>query len=121
MNAEVVLGSVTNVRESSIWLGYTYLFVRMTSNPLVYGMTWEEVLMDPELTAKRKSLITDAARALDKAKMLRFDEKSGNLYSTDLGRVASHYYIQYRSVETYNEMLKWHMNDSEVCGSSRLN
>lgn len=43
LNAEVVLGSVTNVRESSIWLGYTYLFVRMTSNPLVYGMTWEEV------------------------------------------------------------------------------
>ncbi|KAL3683377.1 hypothetical protein R1sor_001399 [Riccia sorocarpa] len=114
LNAEVVLGSVTNVREASIWLGYTYLFVRMSSNPLVYGMTWEEVLMDPQLTAKRKSLITDAARSLDKAKMLRFDEKSGNLYAVDLGRVASHFYIQYRSVETYNEMLKRHMSDSEI-------
>ncbi|OAE30033.1 hypothetical protein AXG93_3893s1430 [Marchantia polymorpha subsp. ruderalis] len=114
LNAEVVLGSVTNVREACIWLGYTYLFVRMSSNPLVYGMTWEEVLMDPQLNAKRKSLITDAARSLDKAKMLRFDEKSGNLYAVDLGRVASHFYIQYRSVETYNDMLKRHMNDSEV-------
>jgi activating signal cointegrator complex subunit 3 len=72
--------------------------------------------MDPGLTVKRKELITNAARSLDKAKMLRFDEKSGNLYVTDLGRVASHFYIQYTSVETYNEMLKHHMNESEVQG-----
>lgn len=43
LNAEVVLGTVTNVKEASTWLGYTYLFVRMLKNPLVYGMTWEEV------------------------------------------------------------------------------
>lgn len=72
--------------------------------------------MDPALTTKRKALITDAARSLDKAKMMRFDEKSGNLYVTDLGRVASHFYIQYTSVETYNEMLKRHMNEGEVTG-----
>lgn len=73
-----------------------------------------QVMMEPDLTVKRKALITEAARALDKAKMLRFDEKSGNLYFTDLGRVASHFYVQYTSVETYNEMLKQHMNESEV-------
>lgn len=114
LNAEVVLGTVTNIKEASSWLGYTYLFVRMSSNPLVYGMSWEEVLKDPALTSKRKSLIIDAARALDKAKMMRFDEKSGNFYVTDLGRVASHFYIQYTSVETYNNMLKRHMNESEL-------
>jgi replicative superfamily II helicase len=70
--------------------------------------------MDSGLIAKRKALITDAARELDKAKMMRFDEKSGNLYVTDLGRVASHFYIHYTSVETYNEMLKRHMNEAEV-------
>ncbi|XP_024368754.1 DExH-box ATP-dependent RNA helicase DExH14 isoform X1 [Physcomitrium patens] len=114
LNAEVVLGTVTNVKEAIAWLGYTYLFVRMLKNPLVYGMSWEEAVMDPGLLAKRKALITDAARELDKAKMMRFDEKSGNLYVTDLGRVASHFYIQYTSVETYNEMLKRHMNEAEL-------
>lgn len=114
LNAEVVLGTVTNLKEASAWLGYTYLFVRMSSNPLAYGMLWEEVIKDGGLTARRKSLLTDAARALDKAKMMRFDEKSGNLYVTDLGRVASHFYIQYTSVETYNNMLKGHMNESEL-------
>lgn len=46
--------------------------------------------------------------------MMRFDEKSGNFYCTELGRIASHFYLQYSSVETYNEMLKRHMNESEV-------
>ncbi|XP_072988680.1 DExH-box ATP-dependent RNA helicase DExH14 isoform X2 [Typha latifolia] len=114
LNAEVALGTVTNVKEACAWLGYTYLFIRMKTNPLVYGIAWEEVIGDPSLSSKQRSLIIDAARALDKAKMMRYDEKSGNFYCTELGRIASHFYLQYSSVETYNEMLRRHMSDSEV-------
>lgn len=114
LNAEVALGTVTNVKEACAWLGYTYLFIRMKMNPLAYGIGWDEVIADPSLSLKQRALVTDAARALDKAKMMRFDEKSGNFYCTELGRIASHFYIQYSSVETYNEMLRRHMNDSEV-------
>ncbi|CAI7833406.1 unnamed protein product [Closterium sp. NIES-53] len=114
LNAEVVLGTVTNVKEASAWLGYTYLFVRMQANPLAYGMTWQDVAMDPGLVARRQALITEAARSLDRAKMMRFDERSGQLYVTELGRVASHFYIRYTSVETYNELLRRHMSESEI-------
>ncbi|KAI3929942.1 hypothetical protein MKW98_004096 [Papaver atlanticum] len=114
LNAEVALGTVTNVKEACAWLGYTYLFIRMKSNPLEYGIGWDEVMADPSLISKQRSLVTDAARSLDKAKMMRFDEKSGNFYCTELGRIASHFYIQYSSVETYNEMLRHQMSDSEV-------
>ncbi|QCE13990.1 P-loop containing nucleoside triphosphate hydrolase [Vigna unguiculata] len=114
LNAEVALGTVTNVKEACAWLGYTYLFIRMRMNPLAYGIGWDEVMADPALSSKQRSLVIDAARALDKAKMMRFDEKSGNFYCTELGRIASHFYIQYSSVESYNEMLRRHMNDSEV-------
>ncbi|GAU12731.1 hypothetical protein TSUD_122230 [Trifolium subterraneum] len=114
LNAEVALGTVTNVKEACAWLGYTYLFIRMRMNPLAYGIGWDEVMADPALSSKQRSLVVDAARSLDKAKMMRFDEKSGNFYCTELGRIASHFYIQYSSVETYNEMLRRHMNDSEV-------
>ena len=41
LNAEVVLGTVTNVREAVAWLKYTYMYVRMRMNPLVYGMTYQ--------------------------------------------------------------------------------
>ncbi|XP_050224918.1 DExH-box ATP-dependent RNA helicase DExH14 isoform X1 [Mercurialis annua] len=114
LNAEVALGTVTNVKEACAWLGYTYLFIRMRQNPLAYGIGWDEAIADPSLSLKQRSLVTDAARSLDKAKMMRFDEKSGNFYCTELGRIASHFYIQYSSVETYNEMLRHHMNDSEI-------
>nr|GEV18926.1 DExH-box ATP-dependent RNA helicase DExH14 [Tanacetum cinerariifolium] len=114
LNAEVTLGTVTNVKEACAWLGYTYLFIRMKMNPLVYGIGWDEVVADPSLSLKQRSLVTDAARALDKAKMMRFDEKSGNFYCTELGRIASHFYIHYSSVETYNEMLRRHMSDTEI-------
>ncbi|KAL9254447.1 DExH-box ATP-dependent RNA helicase DExH14-like protein [Drosera capensis] len=114
LNAEVALGTVTNVKEACAWLGYTYLFIRMKLNPLAYGIGWDEVVADPSLNLKQRALVTDAARALDKAKMMRFDEKSGNFYCTELGRIASHFYIQYSSVETYNEMLRPHMSDAEV-------
>lgn len=73
-----------------------------------------QVMADPTLSLKQRALVADAARSLDKAKMMRFDEKSGNFYCTELGRIASHFYIQYSSVETYNEMLRRHMNESEV-------
>lgn len=34
----MALGSVTNVEEAVKWLSYTYLYVRMRANPLVYGI-----------------------------------------------------------------------------------
>lgn len=86
----------------------------------IFCFTFWQVIADPSLSLKQRALVTDAARALDKARMMRFDEKSGNFYCTELGRIASHFYIQYSSVETYNEMLRRHMNDSEVIGFDQL-
>lgn len=37
LNAEIALGTVANVRDAVQWLGYTYMYVRMRKNPLVYG------------------------------------------------------------------------------------
>ena len=46
--------------------------------------------------------------------MARFDERSGQLYVTELGRVASHFYIRHKSIVAFNELLKPHMTESEV-------
>lgn len=40
MNAEIALGTVSNISEGVRWLGYTYLFVRMRKNPFFYGSCW---------------------------------------------------------------------------------
>ena len=105
LNAEVVSGTVTNVREAVLWLSYTYLYVRMMRNPIVYGIGHEERLSDPLLEARRLALVTTAARRLDECHMMRFDSASGNMAVTDLGRVASHYYVVCESVDTFNRMM----------------
>ena len=50
-------------------------------------------------------MITDTAMKLDQAHMARYDMESGNLFPTDLGRVASHFYIGYNTVILVNERL----------------
>jgi len=38
LNAEVVLGSVTSLKEAINWMSYTYLYIRMRRNPELYGV-----------------------------------------------------------------------------------
>lgn len=41
---QISLGTVSNIEEAVQWLSYTFLYIRMRSNPLVYGIRqdyWE--------------------------------------------------------------------------------
>lgn len=55
--------------------------------------------MDPALELYRKEMVVESGRKLDKARMIRFDERTGYFASTDLGRTASHFYIKYNTIE----------------------
>jgi len=114
LNAEIILGTVTNMREAEEWLTYTYLYVRMLRNPLIYGIPLEDMIVDPRLVARRRELLKNAARELVQCRMIKYDPESGNLYPTAVGRVASLYYIHHKSVETYNNLLRAHMPDEDI-------
>ena len=114
LNAEVTLGTVTNVREGAQWLGYSYLHTRMEKNPLAYALTWDDIRLDPGLLDHRRKLIKQAASTLDRAKMIRFDERSGQLYQTEAGRTASHFYIQVKSMEIFDSLMQRHMTMPEI-------
>ncbi len=124
MNAEIVNGTISNMHEASQWLSYTFLFIRMRANPLVYGMNHDELYDDPQLDKKRRKLVEDAADTLDMAMMARYDARSGNLGTTDLGRIASHYYIKHGSIAAFNTMLSAHLSHAEalhvVCSSAEF-
>ncbi|KAK4325026.1 hypothetical protein Pmani_004371 [Petrolisthes manimaculis] len=114
LNAEVALGSVTNIEEAIEWMGYTYLHVRMRKNPQVYGLLYKDAQQDPNMEIFRKELLVKASRALDKARMVRFDEATGYLHITDMGRIASQFYIKYDTIEIFNEFLKSVMNEADI-------
>lgn len=105
LNAEIVLGNVRSRDEGVEWLGYTYLFVRMLRSPGLYsvGADYEE---DNALEQKRVDLIHSAAAVLEKSNLVKYDKKTGKLQPTELGRIASHYYITHSSMLTYNHHIQ---------------
>lgn len=98
------------------WLGYSYLFVRMRKNPLLYGMVATDVQDDPLLGSKRHSLITISAKRLAAIHMIKFDPDLGTLIPTELGRIASRYYIRNASIEIFNKMFRPQMSEADVLG-----
>ncbi|KAJ3109837.1 activating signal cointegrator 1 complex subunit [Phlyctochytrium planicorne] len=116
LNAEISLGTVTNLEEAIKWLGYTYMFVRMRKNPFHYGLDWKVLEEDPNLGRRCADLLKIAARNLHKAQMVLFDEKTGFLTPKDLGRTASNYYIKTASIEVFNTHMRAKMSEEEVLG-----
>lgn len=115
LNAEIVLGTVQNAKEACNWIGYTYLYIRMLRNPALYGLSPEVLKEDITLGERRADLIHTAATILDRNNLVKYDRKSGYFQVTDLGRIASYYYISHGTISTYNEHLKPTMGDIELC------
>jgi len=114
LNAEVVAGTVHSLVEAAAWLGNTYLYVRMQQRPDLYGVPPEELESDPALVNYRTQLAHAAAVLLDKHRLVKYDRRAGTLIATDLGRVASYYYIGYNAISIYNDHLKPSMTDIEL-------
>lgn len=114
LNAEISLGTVTNVEEGIQWLGYTYLYVRMKQNPFAYGINWQELSNDPLLVQRRREMIIDAARKLHSLQMIVFDERSGGFIPKDIGRISSDFYLLNESVEIFNQMINSRATEADV-------
>ena len=114
LNAEIALGTVTSVPEAVQWIGYSYLFVRMQRNPLTYGIDWAEICDDPQLVQKRRKLVINAARVLQKSQMIIFNEVTEELRAKDVGRIASQYYVLQTSIEIFNAMMRPRASEADV-------
>lgn len=106
LNAEIVLGTIQNVRDAVNWLGYTYLYIRMLRSPNLYGISHDKLKEDKHLEFHRADLVHSAAVSLDRCGLIKYDRKSGNFQSTELGRISSHYYCTCESMSTYNQVNK---------------
>ncbi|KXN91384.1 hypothetical protein AN958_00907 [Leucoagaricus sp. SymC.cos] len=115
LNAEIVLGTIRNRDEAVQWLGYTYLYVRMLRDPGLYGVSIDyQDESDPGLIQKRADIIHSAAVVLEKTQLVKYERSSGRFQSTELGKIASHYYVTYSSMMVYNKHLKPTMSSLEL-------
>nr|CAI5865607.1 unnamed protein product [Callosobruchus analis] len=114
LNAEIVLGTVQNLRDAVTWLGYTYLYIRMLRQPTLYTISHDHLKKDPLLEQHRADLIHTAALHLDKSGLVKYDRKTGQFQVTELGRIASHYYCTHETMHTYNQLLKPMLSEIEL-------
>ncbi len=114
LNAECVLGTIQNAKEAVHWLGYTYLYIRMLRSPTLYGVSHDQIKDDQLLEKRRADLVHTSACSLDKNNLIRYEKKTGNLQVTELGRIASHYYITNDTMATYNQLLKPTLSEIEL-------
>jgi antiviral helicase SLH1 len=114
LNAEISLGTVTSVPEAVQWVGYSYLFVRMQRSPLTYGIDWAEIRDDPQLVQRRRELVINAARTLQRSQMIIFNETTEELRAKDVGRIASQYYVLQTSIEIFNTMMQPLATEADV-------
>ncbi|WKY06658.1 hypothetical protein Q1695_006668 [Nippostrongylus brasiliensis] len=103
MNAEIALGTVSNVDEAVEWLTYTYYYTRATQNPIAYGLPHTVLDKDPDLRHHLTRMVTDVAVKLDQNQMIRFDSVNAFMHATDLGRIASNFYVKCETIEMLNE------------------
>ncbi|KAG2291595.1 hypothetical protein Bca52824_038264 [Brassica carinata] len=95
--------------------------ISMVRNPMLYGLAPDALVKDVVLEERRADLIHSAATLLDKNNLVKYDRKSGYIQVTDLGRIASYYYISHGTIATYNEHLKPTIGDIDLYRLFSLN
>lgn len=113
LNAEIAMGNIASEKDAAEWLRYTYLFVRFFRTPQKYGITQEDFQRDPELEQKRREFVNDAAEKLNNARLIRIDNNR-NYNSTDLGRVAARFYVDWETSELFSKGTCKGMTDDRI-------
>eukprot|EP00930_Biecheleria_cincta_P022697 TRINITY_DN16541_c0_g2_i1.p1 TRINITY_DN16541_c0_g2~~TRINITY_DN16541_c0_g2_i1.p1 ORF type:complete len:2306 (+),score=474.18 TRINITY_DN16541_c0_g2_i1:62-6919(+) len=113
LNAEIAMGNVSSEKDAADWLRYTYLFVRFFRTPQKYGITQQDFDTDPTLEKKRREFANEAAQKLCGARLIRIDNNK-NYNSTDLGRVAARFYVDWETAELFSKGTIKGMSDDRI-------
>ena len=115
LNAEISMGNISTVHEAVSWLRYTYMYVRFFKAPQKYGIAVSDLSSDPMLEKFRTDLINAAAETLNTAHLIRISRSAGGSFnSTDLGRVAAHFYVRWDTAEMFANKLRPDMTDADI-------
>ena len=86
----------------------------MLKDPVLYSVGADYQEDDHALVQKRADIVHTAAALLEKCHLIKYERVSGRFQSTELGRIASYYYLTYNSMSVYNQHLKPTMSMLEL-------
>ncbi|XP_047479907.1 uncharacterized protein LOC125032696 [Penaeus chinensis] len=100
LNAEIVLGTVTDLGVAVEWLRTTFLYVRVQRNPRHYGL--QAGLQPNQLEAKLQELCTREVNALSRAGMISQSEVE--LQPLTPGRLMARYCVSFATMENFTQL-----------------
>ncbi|CAI4060676.1 hypothetical protein SKDZ_05G2530 [Saccharomyces kudriavzevii ZP591] len=112
LNAEVVIGNIKCRSDAVGWLAYTYLYVRMLASPELYKVP--NISKDKQLKKYRESLIHSALCILKEQDLVLYDAENDVIEATDLGNIASAFYINHSSMNVYSKELDEHTTQIDL-------
>lgn len=95
LNAEISLGTITNLVSAIKWLKSTYFFVRISKNPAFYKMDGIKSGMNVEESLEK--LCHRDLGLLETAKLIEFKNKS--LFCTESGQAMAKYYLKFQTMQ----------------------
>ena len=111
LNAEVVAGTIGTKQEALDYMTWTYFFRRLVQNPSYYGL---EGLDESNLNEYLTSIVDKALNTLKDSSCVDFEEDDMTLISTNLGKIASYYYLSHLTVQHFKENLNGNMSLEDV-------
>lgn len=78
----------------------------MVKNPHNYGVSRTDLENDPSGHMVLLKKIHDVVDSLNQAHLIRFNRDTEQVYSTDMGRIASNYYINVETMSYFMANLK---------------
>ena len=93
LNAEIAIGNISSLNDAINWLQLTY-----------YGRIITGKNRDKNLDVLR-SRIKNAFVVLNEVKLIRYFKNSHQVHTTELGRIACNYYMNYKSIDKFNKSL----------------
>jgi len=109
LNAEISLGTVSTIQEAKEWLKYTFFYIRLLRRPTNYKLELkgkDQLSLKAEVEDYLQKILMDTVTQLNQLRLIRYDTKTMFLNSTDLGRIASNYYIKTETMEHFCKELQ---------------
>ena len=102
LNAEIAIGNICSIQDAKNWLKLTYLSVLLCGRKRDQNIDLIE------------GYIKNSFKLLNEKKLIRYVKATGRVHSTELGRIASNYYMSYISISEFYENLRENMFDDEL-------
>jgi len=93
---EICSKVIENQQEALDWLTWSFMYRRLTKNPIYYGL---QGVSQQHLGEHLSDIVETVLGDLEESKMVELNEDSGEVAGLNLGFIGSNYYLSYSTVE----------------------